>query len=96
MRGLRRRDVFGDSIAQPEQVDPGEQALAGSEQDGTKTSVWYGGLSPHHPFHASSGQGPRIGPNMFRPSIQAPTPAKPRAAKSSSMPAVPPPVPWTF
>jgi hypothetical protein len=25
--------VFGDSIAQPEQVDPGEQALAGSEQD---------------------------------------------------------------
>ena len=33
MRGLRRRDVFGDSIAQPEQVDPREQALAGSEQD---------------------------------------------------------------
>ncbi len=39
MRGLRRRDVFGDSIAQPEQVDPREQALAGSEQDGRDGKV---------------------------------------------------------
>ena len=39
MRGLRRHDVLGDAIAQPEQVDPGEQALAGSEQDGRDGEV---------------------------------------------------------
>src|SRR5271170_223122 len=39
MRGLRRRDVLGDSIAQPEQVDPREQALAASEQDGRDREV---------------------------------------------------------
>ena len=33
----------------------------------------YGGLSPHHPFHESSSHGPRTGPNMLRPRIQAPT-----------------------
>src|SRR5258708_6834477 len=37
-----------------------------------------------------SGQEPRIGPNMFLPRIQAPTFLKPRAAKSSSIPVVPP------
>jgi hypothetical protein len=31
------------------------------------------GLSPHHPFQWSSGQGPRTGPNMFRPMFHAPT-----------------------
>src|SRR5262249_51695125 len=49
--------------------------------------------SPHQPFQLSSGQGPRTGPNMLRPRIQAPTLAKPRRAKSSSMPVVPPPCP---
>src|SRR6266481_2254237 len=32
----------------------------------------------HHPFHVSSGQGPRTGPNMFRPIIHAPMLSKPR------------------
>src|SRR5215510_13866591 len=40
-----------------------------------------------------SGQGPRIGPNMFLPRIHAPTFSKPRAAKSSSIPVVPPSAP---
>src|SRR5579863_9001397 len=40
-----------------------------------------------------SGQEPRIGPNMFLPRIQAPTFLKPRAAKSSSIPVVPPSAP---
>ena len=31
-----------------------------------------GGLSPHHPFHESSSQGPRTGPNMLRPRMNAP------------------------
>jgi len=31
------------------------------------------GLSPHQPFQFMSGQGPRIGPNMFLPRIHAPT-----------------------
>ncbi len=39
------------------------------------------------------GQEPRIGPNMFLPRIQAPTFLKPRAAKSSSIPVVPPSAP---
>src|SRR5260370_25167909 len=59
----------------------------------TKTGVWYGGLSPHHPFQASSGQGPRIGPNMLRPLIHAPMFVKPPAAQSSAIPLVPPPLP---
>ena len=45
---------------------------------------WYGGSSPHHPFHLSSGHGPRRGPNMLRPGIHAPILSKPRAANSSS------------
>src|SRR5260370_22360745 len=53
--------------------------------------IW--GSSPHHPFQLSSGQGPRIGPNMFRPMIHAPILLNPRAAKSSSMPVVPPSLP---
>jgi hypothetical protein len=56
----------------------------------TKTGVWYGGLSPHHPFQLSSGQEPRIGPNIFRPMIHAPTLLNPRATNSSSAPVVPP------
>jgi hypothetical protein len=39
VRGLRPRDVLGDSIAQPEQVDPREQTLASSEQDGRDGEV---------------------------------------------------------
>ena len=62
----------------------------------TKMGTWYGGSSPHQPFHASSGQGPRIGPNMFRPRIQAPMLRNPRAANSSSMPVLPPTVANTF
>src|SRR5665213_2538886 len=54
---------------------------------------WKGGLSPHQPFQFMSGQEPRIGPNMFLPRIQAPTSLKPRAAKSSSIPVVPPSAP---
>src|SRR5450631_1556400 len=56
----------------------------------TKTGVWYGGLSPHQPFQVSSGQAPRMGPNMFRPRIHAPMPVNPPAAKSSSTPVAPP------
>ena len=52
-----------------------------------------GGLSPHQPFQFMSDQEPRIGPNMFLPRIQAPTFLKPRAAKSSSIPVVPPSAP---
>jgi hypothetical protein len=55
----------------------------------TNTGTWYGGLAPHQPFHSSSGHGPRLGANMLRPRIQAPTLSKPLAAKSSSGPVVP-------
>lgn len=51
------------------------------------------GLSPHQPFQFMSGQGPRIGPNMFLPRIHAPTFLEPRAAKSSSIPVAPPSFP---
>ena len=44
----------------------------------TNTAQWYGGSSPHQPFHSSSSHGPRIGPNMLRPMIEAPMPSKPR------------------
>src|SRR3954452_18489764 len=38
------------------------------------TSLWYGGLSPHQPFHCPSPQSPPpTGPNMFRPMTAAPT-----------------------
>jgi predicted secreted protein len=47
------------------------------------------GHAPHQPCHLRSGQGPRTGPNMLRPRIQAPTLAKLLAAKSSSIPVVP-------
>ncbi len=40
-------------------------------------------------FQLSSGQGPRIGPNMLRPRIQAPIFSELRAAKSSSGPVAP-------
>ncbi len=62
----------------------------------TKTGTWYGGSSPHQPFHCSSGQGPRTGPNMLRPRIHAPMLAMPRAANSSSMPVVPLSLPSIF
>src|SRR6266850_7030678 len=58
-----------------------------------KTGTRYGGLSPHQPFQFMSGQGPRIGPNMFLPRIHAPTFWKPREAKSSATPVVPPSLP---
>src|SRR3954470_23998198 len=39
----------------------------------TNTSLWYGGLSPHQPFHCSSPQSPPpMGPNMLRPITPAP------------------------
>src|SRR5262245_26835696 len=56
----------------------------------TYTGVWYGGFSPHHPFHESSGHGPRLGADMLRPMIHAPTLSKPRDAYSSSAPVDPP------
>src|SRR5919199_1915838 len=38
------------------------------------TSLWYGGSSPHQPFHCSSLQSPPpTGPNMLRPITPAPT-----------------------
>src|SRR5919204_2206713 len=38
------------------------------------TSLWYGGSSPHQPFHCSSPQSPPpTGPNMLRPITPAPT-----------------------
>src|ERR687888_746162 len=38
------------------------------------TSLWYGGSSPHQPFHCSSPQSPPCtGPNMLRPITPAPT-----------------------
>jgi len=40
----------------------------------TKTGVRNGGLSPHHPVHSWSGQGPWCGPNLPRPMISAPMP----------------------
>src|SRR5690348_13997685 len=59
----------------------------------TKVGAWYGGLSPHQPFQFSSGQGPRIGPNMFRPRMKAPNPSIERRAYSSSIPSEPPSLP---
>ena len=49
----------------------------------TNTGVWHRRrVAPPAPFHASSGHAPRTGPNMLRPRIQAPTPAKLSAAKA--------------
>ena len=56
----------------------------------TNTGWWYGGSGPHQPCHSSSPHSPRIGPNMLRPMIVAPTPSSPRAMKSSSRPVSPP------
>ncbi len=38
----------------------------------TKTGVWNGGSSPHHPSHVRSSHGPCWGPNLPRPMISAP------------------------
>ena len=39
----------------------------------TNTGWWYGGLSPHQPFHGfAASQGPGWPPNMLRPMIVAP------------------------
>src|SRR4051812_38313388 len=59
----------------------------------TNAGTWYGGSSPHQPFQLSSGHGPRTGPNMLRPRIQAPSPALPRSAIWLSMPVSPPSAP---
>ena len=59
----------------------------------TNTGWWYGGSSPHQPVQSSLPQGPRTGPNMFRPMMCAPTPWTPRAARSSSGPVAPPSMP---
>jgi len=59
----------------------------------TKTGVPNGGVSPHHPFHSSSGQGPWCGLNLPRPMISAPTPGPQALAKASSTPTVPPGLP---
>src|SRR4029077_3416866 len=56
----------------------------------TKTGVWKTGSSPHQPFHSSSSQGPRCGPNLLRPMISAPIPGPQLLAKASSTPAPPP------
>src|SRR6266852_8681940 len=38
------------------------------------TSLWYGGSSPHQPFHCPPPQSPPpTGPNMLRPMTPAPT-----------------------
>ncbi len=52
----------------------------------TNTGWWYGGSSPHQPLHCSSPHSPRMGPNMLRPMIVAPTPTSPWGANRSSMP----------
>lgn len=36
----------------------------------TNVGAWYGGSCPHQPSHSSL-QGPRTGPNMFRPMTNA-------------------------
>src|SRR5574337_1283007 len=59
----------------------------------TNTGTWYGGSSPHQPRQLSSRQGPRIGPNMLRPRIQAPMLSKPFAAAALSTPVSPPSCP---
>ena len=56
----------------------------------TKTRNVVGRVVAPPAFPGSSGHGPRTGPNMLRPMIQAPRFSKPRAAKSSSMPVAPP------
>ena len=61
----------------------------------TKTGVWKGGSSPHHPFHGSSPQGPSPPPNMCRPITVAPMFSSDSATTSSSGPVAPPSMPWT-
>src|SRR5580704_86829 len=53
------------------------------------TGVWYGGVSPHHPFQSSPFHGPRIGPNMLRPRTHAPTLSNARRARRLSTPVSP-------
>ena len=56
----------------------------------TKTGWWKGGSSPHQPVHSLSPQGPRTGPNMFRPMMVAPTPEARFEKYPSSSPSSPP------
>ena len=42
----------------------------------TKTGRWYGGSSPHQPFHSRS-QSSRPGLNMLRPMMKAPAAVMP-------------------
>ncbi len=54
------------------------KVVSDSEIDGrtwwvsTKTGVWNGGSSPHHPCQSRSSHGPCWGPNLPRPMISAP------------------------
>src|SRR5919108_82775 len=60
----------------------------------TKTGWWNGGSSPHQPFHESSSHGPGPPPNMFRPMIVAPAPARMSSAKGVFALTSPPSAPW--
>jgi hypothetical protein len=61
----------------------------------TKTGLWKGGSSPHHPGHGSSPHGPRLaGPNLPRPMISAPTLAFSPATTLLLALSSPPSMPW--
>ena len=81
------------SVTNRNSVPPAIRSSARGGWVNTKTGVWYGGSSPHQPFQLSSGQGPRTGPNMLRPRIQAPTPSKLSSAIWLSTPVSPFPCP---
>ena len=88
-----------DAAAVAEEVEAkGKDEVAKSPRK--TTSIWAkaggffhdtgeGGVSPHQPFHCSSGHSPRTGPNMLRPRMKAPKPSMARWANLSSGPVSP-------
>lgn len=100
MHGRCGGNLLLHAVAERWQVDAFKQRLAAPEQDRRDGHVQFveksgaqiltdGSGAPPPDFHSKSGQGPRTGPNMFRPMIQALRFSKERAAKSSSTPVVP-------
>src|SRR5258708_13374868 len=83
----RRMDAVGDEVKRRSALHL-ERFARMVGQDKRRDMIWRFLARP--PFHESSGQGPRTGPNMFRPRIHAPTFSIPRRAHSLSMPVEPP------
>ena len=85
-----------DSIPSVTKVNVVSESVSGSRSwwVRTKTGMWNGGSSPHHPRQGSSPHGPGPPPNFPRPMISAPTFACASSRTALLAFTSPPSLPW--